>query len=71
MRDIHRERQTHRQREKQAPCGELNAGFDPRTPNHDLSQRQTLNNQDTQVSLFWLLNSQFLMDVKTFTVGLK
>ena len=29
MRD--REKQRHRQREKQAPCGELDAGLDPRT----------------------------------------
>ena len=28
----HRERQRHRQREKQAPCGELDVGLDPRTP---------------------------------------
>ena len=26
------ERQRHRQREKQAPCGEYDAGLDPRTP---------------------------------------
>ena len=26
------ERQRHRQREKQAPCGDPNAGLDPRTP---------------------------------------
>ena len=30
MRD--RERQRHRQREMQAPCGEPDAGLDPRTP---------------------------------------
>ena len=30
--ETHRERQRHRQREKQAPCGELNAGLHPRTP---------------------------------------
>ena len=30
MRDT--ERQRHRQKEKQAPCGEPNAGLDPRTP---------------------------------------
>ena len=29
MRDIDRERQRHGQREKQAPCGEPNAGLDP------------------------------------------
>ena len=27
-----RERQTHRQREKQAPCREPDVGLDPRTP---------------------------------------
>ena len=32
MRDTERERQRHRQMEKQAPYGELNAGLDPRTP---------------------------------------
>ena len=34
MRDRERERmgQRHRQREKQAPCRELNVGLDPRTP---------------------------------------
>ena len=28
----HREKQRHRQREKEAPCGEPNAGLYPRTP---------------------------------------
>ena len=28
----HRERQKHKQREKQAPCKEPEAGFDPQTP---------------------------------------
>ena len=32
MRDTTRERQRHRQREKQAPCGKPNVGLDPRTP---------------------------------------
>ena len=31
MRDTERGCGRHRQREKQAPCGELNVGFDPRT----------------------------------------
>ena len=30
MRDT--ERQRHRQRERQAPCGKPDAGFDPKTP---------------------------------------
>ena len=32
MRDAERERQRHRQTEKQAPCREPDVGFDPRTP---------------------------------------
>ena len=32
MRDPHRERQRHRQREKRAPCREPDVGFDPRSP---------------------------------------
>ena len=31
MRDTHTERQRHRQREKQAPCKEPDAGLDPET----------------------------------------
>ena len=31
MKDTHRERQRHRQREKQAPCREPYVGLDPRT----------------------------------------
>ena len=43
MRDTHRDRQRHRQREKQAPCREPDAGLDPWTRDHDLSQRQMFN----------------------------
>ena len=32
MRDIERERQTHRQREKQVPCRKPDAGLNPGTP---------------------------------------
>ena len=32
MRDTQRERQSHRQREKQAPCRDPNVGLDPRSP---------------------------------------
>ena len=32
MRDIQREKQRHRQREKQAPCREPDSGLNPRTP---------------------------------------
>ena len=32
MRDTHRKRQRHRQREKQAPCGNPGAGLYPGTP---------------------------------------
>ena len=31
MHERHTERQRHRQREKQGPCGEPDAGLDPRT----------------------------------------
>ena len=43
MRDTERERQRERQREKQTPCREPDAELDPGTPDHALSQRQTLN----------------------------
>ena len=43
MTQRHKERQSHRQREKQAPCGEPKAGLDPRTRDHDLGQRQLPN----------------------------
>ena len=49
MRD--RERQTHRQREKQAPHRELNVELDPGPQDHTPSQKQTLNYQATQASL--------------------
>ena len=39
----HRKKQKHRQRERQAPCGEPHAGLNPRTQDHTLSQRQTFN----------------------------
>ena len=32
MRNRERERQTHRQKEKQAPCRDPDVGLDPRTP---------------------------------------
>ena len=32
MRDTEREKQTYRQREKQAPCRDPDVGLDPRTP---------------------------------------
>ena len=42
-RHTQRERQRDRQREKQVPHKEPNVGLDPRTRDHDLSQRQMLN----------------------------
>ena len=36
-RHTERERQKHKQREKQAPCRELDVGLDPRIPDHNLS----------------------------------
>ena len=38
----HRDRGSHRQREKQAPCKELGVGLDPKSQGHTLSQRQML-----------------------------
>ena len=38
-----RQTQRDRQREKQAPCREPNAGLDPGSQDHTLSLRQTLN----------------------------
>ena len=43
------------QREKQAPCRKPDAGLDPQTQDHTLSQRQMLNHGATQVSLSWVL----------------
>ena len=48
--ETHKERQRHRQREKQAPCKEPNAGLNPRPRDHSLSQRQMLNHWATQAS---------------------
>ena len=48
MRDTEKERQRHRQREKQAPRRELDAGPDPITADHAVSQRQMLNRYATQ-----------------------
>ena len=42
MRDAERQRQGHRQREKQVPCREPDVGLDPRNSGSHLSQRQTL-----------------------------
>ena len=39
MRDIEKERQRHRQREKQAPCRESDAGLDPGTPGSRLGPK--------------------------------
>ena len=40
MRDTEKERQRHRQREKQTPCRETDVGLDPGPRDHTLSQRQ-------------------------------
>ena len=47
--EAQRERQRHRQTEKQAPCGKPDVGLHPRTLDHDMSQRQMLNRWATQV----------------------
>ena len=49
MRD--REREAERQREKQAPCGKPDMELHPGPWDHDLSQRQMLNQWTTQVPL--------------------
>ena len=38
-----RQRERHRQRDKQAPCREPNVGLDPRAQDHALGERQVLN----------------------------
>ena len=43
MRNPQREREGQRQREKEAPCRELDMGLDPGTQDHALSRRQMLN----------------------------
>ena len=43
MRDIEGERQRHRQREKQAPCKEPDAGLDPRPPGSHPELKAALN----------------------------
>ena len=43
MRDTDRERQSHRQKEKQGPHREPDAGLDPGLQDHALGQRQALN----------------------------
>ena len=42
--------QSHRQREKQAPCREPKVGLDPGSRDHNLSQRQAPNHLATQAS---------------------
>ena len=60
MRDTQRERHRHRQRVKQAPGREPDAGLDPRPQDHTLSQRQILNRWATQASRFFLLSLCFV-----------
>ena len=43
MRDTEREGQRHRQREKQAPCGEPDAGLDPWSPGSGPGLKAALN----------------------------
>ena len=45
MIDIGRERQRHRQREKQAPCREPDMGLDPRSPGSCPGLKAVLNCQ--------------------------
>ena len=50
MWDTHRERQRHRQREKQAPCREPDVGLDPRSPGSHPGPTAALNHWATQAA---------------------
>ena len=50
MRGTERERQRYRQKEKHTPLREPDVGLHPRTPDHDLSQRQDAQLLSHQVS---------------------
>ena len=54
MKGTERERQGHRQREKQAPGREPDVGLDRETADHALSQQQVLNCWATQASLYYI-----------------
>ena len=43
MRDTHKERQRHRQREKQTPCRKPDLGLHPRTPGPHPEPKAVLN----------------------------
>ena len=47
MRDTEREKQRHRQREKQAPCREPNVGLNPGTPESCPGPKAALNSWAT------------------------
>ena len=64
--ETHRERQRHKQREKQAPCGKSDAGLNPRTWGHALTRRQTLNHWSTQVPLCFFYVFYFLPPFELF-----
>ena len=51
MRHSHRERQTHRQREKQVPCKEPDVGLDPGAPGSGPGLKAALNHRATQTAL--------------------
>ena len=59
----HRERQRHRQREKQASCREPSVELDPGTLDHALSWRQMLNRWATQAYHYehYILLSHFIL----------
>ena len=66
MRETHRERQRHRQWEKQAPCREPNVGLDPGTP----GSRPELKADTQLLSRPGAPNKEFL-PVHLHTMGLK
>ena len=62
MRDTEKERQSHRQREKQAPCREPNIGLDPRTlgsQSEPKADAQPLSHPGTPSSSFLVVKNKF------------
>ena len=62
MIDRERERQTHRRREKQAPCEEPDVGLDPRTPGSCPGSKagaKPLGYQGCLINFFFLKNFFF------------
>ena len=66
MRDTHRERQRHRQRENQAPCREPHVGLNPGSPgSHPWAEvgAKPLSHQGCPTIHFKMKNALFLLNV--------